>query len=211
MKFDEFLRREVKDYNAPVRPPADEIWTRIEQDVASAIRPAFVRATPRRRLWIPIGAGIAATLLIGVAVGRWTTQAPTSPVETVATARSAPAPDDSVRSAAHERAVTFEHLANAEVFITTVRADLKAGRADAQRAERSRELLSRTRLLLGPSADHSPAVEQLLQDLELLLAEIAALPPSRPKMDLRLLNESMREGNVLPRIRATLPTQSVGT
>jgi hypothetical protein len=209
MKFDEFLRREVKDYNAPATPPADAIWSRIEQEVADAIRPASARATVRRRMWIPIGAGIAATLLVGIAVGRWTTHQPTPRVAFVATPPSAT--DDSTRSAAHERAVTLDHLADAEVFITTVRADLKAGRTDTQRAERSRELLSRTRLLLGPSADHSPAVEQLLQDLELLLAEIAALPPTRPKMDLRLLDESMREGNILPRIRATLPTQSVGT
>jgi hypothetical protein len=72
-------------------------------------------------------------------------------------------------------------------------------------------LLVRTRLLLGASADRSPAVEQLLEDLELLLAEIAALPKSRSSMDARLLDETMREGNVLPRIRATLPAQTVGT
>jgi hypothetical protein len=210
MKFDDFLRREVKGYNAPVvPPPADAIWSRIEQDVAEAIRPASGRTNRQRRLWIPIGAGIAAALLIGVAVGRWTASQPVTSALVVAT--SPAASDDSARSAAHARAVTLDHLADAEVFITTVRADLKAGRSDAKRAERSRELLARTRLLLGPSADRSPAVEQLLQDLELLLAEIAALPPSRPSMDVRLLDESMREGNILPRIRATLPTQSVGT
>jgi hypothetical protein len=54
-------------------------------------------------------------------------------------------------------------------------------------------------------------VEQLLEDLELLLAEISALPKTRPSMDLKLLDETMREGNVLPRIRATLPRQTVGT
>ena len=209
MKFDEFLRRAAKDYNAPVPPPADAIWSRIEQDVAAAISPTPVRVLPRRRTWLVVGAGIAATLMIGVAVGRWTALAPAAHVAAIAVPRIAQ--DDSARSAAHAQNVTLAHLADAEVFITTVRADLKAGRADADRAARSRELLARTRLLLGASANRSPAIDQLLQDLELLLAEISALPASRSSMDVRLLDETMRDGNILPRIRATLPAPSAGT
>jgi len=209
-KFDDFLRRAAKDYNAPVPPPADAIWSRIEGDVAKAIRPAQIKQFRQRRTWILISTGIAATLMLGVAVGRWTV-GPVQIIDTPVAVRPATTADDSTRSAAHAEAVTLAHLADAEVFLTVVRSDLKAGRTDAERAARSRELLVRTRLLLGASADRSPAVEQLLEDLELLLAEIAALPKSRPSMDLRLLDETMREGNVLPRIRATLPAQSVGT
>jgi len=209
-KFDDFLRRAAKDYNAPVPPPADAIWSRIEGDVAKAIRPAQIKQFRQRRTWILISTGIAATLMLGVAVGRWTV-GPVQIIDTPVAVHQATTADDSTRSAAHAEAVTLAHLADAEVFLTVVRSDLKAGRTDAERAARSRELLVRTRLLLGASADRSPAVEQLLEDLELLLAEIAALPKSRPSMDLRLLDETMREGNVLPRIRATLPAQSVGT
>ncbi len=199
-KFDDFLRHAAKDYNAETNPPADAIWAAIESEVAEAIRPS------RRRLWIPVGVGIAATLLIGVAVGRWTSvAAPVAPVAVQV------ASDDSLRSAAHTRAATFEHLGEAEIFLTTVRADVKSGRTDADRAARSRELLSRTRLLLGASENRSPAVEQLLEDLELLLAEISALPATRPSMDTKLLDESMRDGNILPRIRATLPAQASRT
>jgi hypothetical protein len=210
-KFDEFLRRAATDYNAPVPPPADAMWSRIEADVAEAIRPKPVSQFARRRTWIVVGAGIAATLMLGVAVGRWSVLPPVQIIDTPITVRPATATDDSTRSAAHAEAVTLAHLADAEVFLTVVRSDLKAGRSDAERAARSRELLVRTRLLLGASADRSPAVMQLLEDLELLLAEISALPKSRPSMDLKLLDETMREGNVLPRIRATLPAQSVGT
>lgn len=206
-KFDEFVRRTIKDYNAPVEPPADAIWAAIEHNVAAAITPRANRLTTTRRVWIPIGVGIAATLMIGVAVGRWTTKAPTAPLTTAAPRIT---PDDSTRIANQAQAVMLDHLAEAEVFLTSVRADLKSGRADAERSERSRELLSRTRLLIGASSSRSPEVARLLQDLELLLAEIAAVPRTRPSMDLTLLDESMRQGNVLPRIRATLPTQSVG-
>jgi hypothetical protein len=211
MKFDEFLRHAAKDYNAPVPPPADAIWSRIEADVAKAIRPAPVNRFAKRRTWIVVGSAIAATLMLGVAVGRWSASTTTIGVGPVALRLPLTTTDDSTRSVAHAQAVTIAHLADAEIFLTVVRSDLKAGRTDADRAARSRDLLVRTRLLLGASADRSPAVEQLLEDLELLLAEIAALPKTGPSMDLKLLDETMREGNVLPRIRATLPAQSVGT
>ena len=212
MKFDEFLRHAAKDYNAPETPPADAIWSAIEADVAKAIQPAQIKPFPQRRTWIIVSSAIAATLILGVAVGRWSATGTTPQPGVAPVAVSVPAAsDDSSRSAAHARAVTLAHLADAEVFLTVVRSDLKAGRSDAERAARSRDLLVRTRLLLGASPDRSPAVEQLLEDLELLLAEISALPKTRPSMDLKLLDETMREGNVLPRIRATLPAQSVGT
>ena len=41
-KFNEFIRRNVAGYRADVPVPADEIWGRIERDVADAV------VTPRR-------------------------------------------------------------------------------------------------------------------------------------------------------------------
>ena len=209
-KFEQFLEREVKDYHAPVTPPADAIWSAIERDVADAIAPNRVRRLTPRRTWIAVGVGIAATLIVGIGVGRWSAGDNVTQLPAVS-ARSVTMSDDSARTAAHAQASTLEHLAETEIFLTTVRSDLKAGRTDEQLAERSRELLARTRLLLGASTDRSPATEELLEDLELLLAEISALPKSRPSMDLRLLNETMRQGDILPRIRTTLPAQSSGT
>jgi hypothetical protein len=214
-KFDDFLRHSAKDYNTVTAPPsADAMWSRIEGDVAQAIDPARPRIVARKRAsaWgFALAAGIAATLMIGVAVGRWTTRSTPTRVAVVTPVHPTVSPEDSARIAAHARTATLSHLADAEVFITTVRADLRAGRADVDRAERSRELLSRTRLLLGSETDRSPAVETLLQDLELLLAEIAALPPGRNSMDQKILDETMRQGNVLPRIRAALPAPLAGT
>lgn len=216
MKFDEFLARVAKDYKSGIAPRANEIWAAIEPDVANAVRPsmrsrsiAALRSTPRLRTTTWIGIGIAATLMIGVAIGRFSSRTTTRSQLVV---QHAPRViDDSLSSAAHSRATTFEHLAEAEVFLTAVRADLKAGRSDAERTERSRELLVRTRLLLGNAARTSPEMSRLLEDLELLLAEISAMPAARSSMDKKLLDESMREGNVLPRIRATLPAQQAGT
>lgn len=204
-KFDDFLRHGAKDYNAPVTPRADAIWAGIERDVAQAIAP---RRAAFRPTMLHIGLGLAATLVIGVAVGRWSTlQAPAGTATTVA---AAPPPTDATNR--HARAITLDHLADAEIFLTTVRSELKTGVADAERRERSRDLLVRTRVLLGATHSRSPEVARLLEDLELLLAEIAAMPAERERspLDEKLLDESMRDGDIIPRIRATLPAHVAG-
>ena len=106
------------------------------------------------------------------------------------------------------RAVTWSHLVQAEAFLTEVRVDLKTGRHDPERGDRSRQLLARTRLIMANHSAPAPSVERLLEDLELVLAEIAALPDSgmRRSIDARLLDERLSAGTVLPRIRTILPS-----
>jgi hypothetical protein len=210
-KFDEFLRREALRHTETMMPPAEAIWAAIEQDVARAIQPPATVAVGRRSqrpLWIIVGLGIAATLVIGVAIGRWS--ASSEPSRAVAVTAPHGSADDSARAATLAQASVDQYLAEAEVFLTAVRSDLKAGRRDSDRAERSRELLARTRLLLASGEARSPSVDLLLRDLELLLAEISALPDSGRSLDERLIDERLRQGTILPRIRTTLPAQSAG-
>jgi hypothetical protein len=208
-KFDEFLRREAIRHTEAVTPPADAIWAAIEKDVARAIQPPVTGARlSRRPLWIVVGLGIAATLVIGVGLGRWS--ASPEPSRAVAVTDPNGSADDSARAAAFAAASVAQYLAEAEVFLTAVRSDLKAGRRDTERAERSRELLARTRLLLASGEARSPTVDLLLRDLELLLAEISALPDSGRSLDERLIDERLRQVTIIPRIRTTLPAQSAG-
>ena len=197
------ISRVSRGYREKNQPPADAMWARIEADVADAIRvpePRVGRYLP----WLAAGVGIAAALVIGVAIGRRSATLDRRTTDQVAT--TPPAVPDSVREA-QMRALTISHFAQAEVFLTEVRADLKTGRNNPDRDARSRELLTRTRLILASDAQRVPAVEQLLQDLELVLAGIAALPDSgksKPS-DVRLMDEQIRVGGVLPRIRTILP------
>jgi hypothetical protein len=204
-KYDDFIDREAKGYRAGVRPPADAMWSRIEADVADAI------AKPDRRIsrhlpWIVAVSGMAAALVIGVAIGRRSPAIP--PVQPGGTTQVAVG-NDSARGALM-RETTVNHLVQTEMFLTEVRADLKTGRSDPSRADRSRSLLARTRLLLANDASSAPAVERLLEDLELVLAEIAALPDTglRRQLDARLLDDRLSAGTVLPRIRTIVPPPS---
>ena len=204
--FDDLLRREAKGYRAG-EPPADLMWSRIERDVARAIRPAE-RGVVRYWPWVASGVGIAAALVLGVAIGRRSVTTAVSERSPASIASSvAPAPAEPARDA-QMRAATLNHLVQAEVFLTQVRADLKTGRRDPERNERSRDLLARTRLLMANDAAGTPSVDRLLQDLELVLAEIAALPDSGAgrAVDTKLLDERLRVGTVLPRIRTILPS-----
>jgi hypothetical protein len=199
-KYDEIIDRDAKGYRAGTQPPADRMWSRIESDVAAAIRePRRSHSFVRHLAWLAAGVGVAAALVIGVAIGRRSARSDI-PAAVFATV------PDSVRGALM-RAVTLNHFAQAEVFLTEVRADLKTGRSDPERAGRSRLLLARTRLLLANDTASAPSVERLLEDLELVLAEIAALPDStvRRSIQTQLLDERLRVGTVLPRIRTILP------
>ena len=194
-KLDELIRQHGAGYRSQPPVPAEALWRRMERDVARAIAP------PQRRVWLLAGAAVAAALILGIGIGRWTG----APVRNVAAAG-----DDSLHRAAYLRAAAYDHLGESEVFLTEVRADLRAGRGDTDRAARSRELLTRTRLLLQ-SRGQSPDVTRLLEDLELLLAEIAALPDSGKgrAADDALLEETLKRNDIIPRIRTTVPARGI--
>ena len=203
-KFDDFISREAKGYRAGSQPPADRMWSRIEGDVADAVkRPTRFRQWPV----LAMGAGIAAALVIGIAIGQRSARRERAIVAQAPAAASAST--DSTRDALM-RALTLNHLGQTEVFLTEVRADLTTGRRDPRRSERSRELLTRTRLIMASNADRAPAVDRLLEDLELVLAQIPALPDTgtRRSTDARVVRERLQVGTVLPRIRTILPGPS---
>ena len=205
-QFDELIHREAKGYRAGSQPPADAMWSRIEGEVASAIRRPE-RHHGRHWTWLAAGAGIAAALVIGVAIGRRSMQRDAA--VSMAESREPRAESRDARADSTQmRALTLSHFAQTEMFLTEVRADLNTGRHDPERDARSRHLLARTRLIMASDAGRAPAIEQLLQDLELVLAGIAALPDSgaRRPADPRLIDERVRVGAVLPRIRTILPS-----
>jgi hypothetical protein len=203
-KVDDFINRSAAGYRGAAKPDADRIWAAIEHDVADAIIPAR-RNRFVKRVWLFAGAAAAAALIIGVGLGRWSSNR--AGTQAVATSRALTR-EDSLRIAAHRLASVFDHLGATEMFLTGVRADLTAGRTDADRTVRGRELLARTRLLLGAGQPQSQAVTRLLEDVELLLAEICALPDSGRAADAALIQETFRRNSILPRIRTTLPARA---
>jgi len=100
---------------------------------------------------------------------------------------------------------TIHHLANAEALLTAFRTDSRDAKMDAQLSKWARELLSNTRLLLDSPAGDDPQRAKLLGDLELVLAQIVQLSPGAAAQDRELIEGSIRNGQVMTRLRFAIP------
>ena len=100
---------------------------------------------------------------------------------------------------------TIRHLANAEALLTAFRTDSRDPKMDAELSKWARELLSNTRLLLDSPAADDPQRAKLLGDLELVLAQIVQLSPGAAAQDRELIEGSIRNGQVMTRLRYAIP------
>jgi hypothetical protein len=199
------LRDLARSYHQPPDPPREQIWAAIAArraaDAGRRQRGPLRRAAP----WV---AGIAAVLAIGVGIGRLTVRQPfpPSPAATPAPlAGTAPRTD-----ATAYRVATAEHLGQAEAFLTLFRASVRQGQQETLASSTARQLLATNRLLLDSPAAGNSQLKFLLQDLELVLAQIAQLEPTRRTEDMRLITRGLEDG-MLFRLRAAVPAGTAVT
>ena len=69
---------------------------------------------------------------------------------------------------------------------------------------RARDLLATTRLLLDAPDLTDPVLRDLLDDLELVLAQIVRLPQRATAPDVYLIDQALDQREVLPRLRVML-------
>jgi hypothetical protein len=72
--------------------------------------------------------------------------------------------------------------------------------SDTVIANRAGELLTETHLLLDSQAGSDPTLHRLLEDLELVLAQVARLRAPRSGPDLQLIHQALAFRDVLPRV-----------
>jgi len=284
-KLDDIISEAAREYNRAPETPRAEMWERIQagrsrmvdtpphgtaagDNHAPLSRPDIVpiQDARRRKIWWAVG--LAATLLLGIGIGRISMQAgsstgdsansvaatapstqtvvvgpdtqgagttagsPTGSTPAAGTGRQpqqvALTPNASQRSAvvsasprgtaqqnaarrAAEAALPYrlaasEHLAMTEALLVSLRADMKAGRRDTTVAAWATNLLGTTRMLLDSPASKDVQMKKLLEDLELVLAQIARLPAaSGDSTDLELIDRAVKQRQVLTRLRAIEP------
>jgi hypothetical protein len=148
-------------------------------------------------------AGIAAVLALGIGLGRL------SIPEVPPVAVSGPVATQTIprlSSAAYQLATT-EHLSQSEAFLTLFRASLRDKGGNEQLAgATARQLLATNRLLLDSPAAKDGRTRLLLQDLELVLAEIAQLSPQSQRRDLDLITQGLERGGMMSRLRTAVPS-----
>jgi hypothetical protein len=110
---------------------------------------------------------------------------------------------DAGSSPAPYATATRAHLSRSESFLTGVRVDLASGSADAEFEAWARSLLSRTRLLLASPAGRDPETRRLLEDLELMLAQVVMTAATSDPAEVRLLGEGLEDGDLLQRLRTS--------
>jgi hypothetical protein len=193
-KFEQWLQDAAKGYHAPRPTPRDEMWARIE-----------TRRVRRERPWIRWGLAAAAVLVLGIGIGRWTAHQDSgarggTPVANADTAGN--------RNLVYQVAAT-QYLSRTETFLTGFRADLRAGRVDTHFMGQARDLLTTTRLLLDSPAADDPRMRALLEDLELVLAQISQLEAGRDPRNADLITQDMDQRSVLPKLRSAIPAGPV--
>jgi len=210
-RFDELIRDLPRSFNPPPEPPLDEMWTTIEDAHFNAPVPI----SPRRGLtsrapWL----AAAAALVVGVGIGRYLpsggTPAENAPSPSAITANPAsPASDTSAVADAY-RDQTNRYLGQAAALLISLPAKDANGRTDAAFATRATDLLVTTRLLIdSPAAAQDPRLHSLLEDLELVLVQIARLRSEKNKSDLDLIHQAVEQGDVLSRLNSAVAnTQS---
>ena len=210
--FEDRLKDAARDYNVPPETPREAMWERIvarraaegaEEKEAEAAGTRDSRMLPFRhfRHFRPfrLAAGIAAILALGFGLGRLTERS--KPAPTTVAAEPRPRVSD-----AGYRVAAIEHLSQSEAFLTLFRASVRRGGNEQLASATARHLLATNRLLLDSPAASEARTRLLLQDLELVLAEIAQLSPQPKSRDLDLIDEGLEQGGVLSRLRTAVPS-----
>lgn len=202
-RFDDQLRDSAREYNTPPVTPKEEMWAAIQARRAEGTEKTEVtplrRLRPLRPLRWPVG--IAALLALGIGLGRLTAPEPGPAPPVRITSATPPRPGD----AAYRIAAT-EHLGQSEAFLTLFRASVRRGGNEQLASATARQLLATNRLLLDSPAASDTRTRLLLQDLELVLAEIAQLSPRPSSPDLDLITEGLERGGVMSRLRTAVPS-----
>lgn len=194
-RFDERLRQAAQDYHRPPATPREELWTRI-----AAARTARQRRLIVFRRALRWGVGIAAVLALGVAIGRWSARGGESPSLPAVATRT-----DQGSTLAY-RVAAAQYLTRTEALLTGFRAEARLPSVPAvQFSRQARDLLATTRLMLDSPAAQDARLKGLLDDLELVLAQIAQLPSSGGREDLQSINQGLDQRSVLLRLRTANP------
>ena len=190
-RFEERLREVARDYHQPPETPRDAMWTAIAAERRRRAEPRVFLLRPAVR-W---GLAMAAVLLVGIAIGRIGFGPVTTKLD-----------EPNTGSNVAYSVAAVQYLNSTETLLTGFRADARSGRIDTLFIDQARELLTSTRLLLQCPAGKDPHLKPLLEDLELVLAQIALLPGGRrDTLDVDLITQGMDQQSVLTRLRTAIP------
>jgi hypothetical protein len=193
--FEDFLRTQARGLNHPPATPREEMWSRIVAERRSRGQRYGVHWTR----WVTAA---AALLALGIGVGwygaRFRSFSPIIPTGPVAAQLNGAA------DGAYDVAAT-QYLGRTEALITAFVVDARHGTREHQVASTARDLLTTNRLLQDSPAANDPQMKVLLQDLELVLAQIAQLSAQHGQSEVNLIVQGLNQSGVMVRLRTAIP------
>ena len=194
-RFEQMLREHARDYNAPPETPREAMWREIElRRQGRQGRQGRQNGIPVR--WVTWAVAAAAVLAVGIGIGRMTVPDPQGVPAQIA---AGPDADDDVSPVAFQLAAA-EHLARVEAFLTLFRGDAEAGRTPD--VGPTRTLLLTTRLMQQSPAADDPALGALLNDVELVLAQISLYRAGQDDQELEFITDGIEQRDVLLKLRS---------
>ena len=208
-RFDEILREAARDYNAPPPTPKAEMWERIAAaraesrsgGPADGVLPLRPPIRPTVRPAFRLAMAIAAILLLGVAIGRFTAPVITSAPATTGTVAATPGGEKKEKSNIATELATVDHLSQVETFFT----EFGTEKASPEFTDHAKSLLGTTRLLLDSKRVSDPRTRKLLEDLELILVQIATMNPKDRAEDLNSIADGLAQNQLRTRLRNAIP------
>jgi hypothetical protein len=205
-RFDDVIRNLPRDFKIPPEPPLEEMWRVIESAHFDAPVSRAPRGFSRSVPWL---VAAAATLLIGIGIGRYmpakSAITPPPPAAVASIARDTIADTSAVADA--YRYQTNRYLGQAAALLISLPGKDASEKTDATFSNKATDLRVTTRLLIdSPAAASDPKLRSLLEDLELVLVQIARLRSERNKSDLDLIHQAVEQGDVLSRLNSAVAT-----
>ncbi len=196
-------------WRIPQDPPLDEIWQAVDAKVFAA----NVRRIPSR--WIRTLLPLAAMLVLGFGLGQVSPallrKSSAISLE-VAPNRSTGSGETPVRAASEAApfvGVATDYLERVTALLVTLAdANRRGGQPTEYSTAPARDLLATTRLLLDSPQASDPHLQALLNDLELVLAQIVRLPRRAAAPEVYLIDQALDQREVLPRLREMLAENS---
>lgn len=207
-RFEQLMRDAKATYRPVPNVDFDEMWKGIEREMRDERgetrdrTPVIAHRSPLFAHRSSAILAVAATLVIGIALGRASMSLGGAPVPV--------APNVVASNVARESqpydAETSKYLGQTAALLIALPSEVKPGRSDAQFVNHAGELLARTRLLLDSPAASDPDMRNLLEDLELVLAQVVRLQDDKnnSRIELDLISRALEQRDLIPRLRTAV-------
>jgi hypothetical protein len=206
MMDDKEINEMARQHNRPPEVPRDRMWARIDAertDRRNVVKPDFTpRHSPAFRI-LRLTAAVAAVLVVGILIGRMTLETGTPPIVDAAPVAVIQEPSPEIGDLRRDvYAMAARDLFGRADYLLTDFKVRSCGKDDLSEVpDWAGGMLVQTRLLMDTSAADDLEMKNLLDELELVLAQIVGLSKDNCAGDMAWIRRGLNERATIDRLR----------